>query len=79
MQGAWELSHGGRISFALGGLGGASEITGEILQWKSFQLKIGRTFSTPLKKEWAAQKVMSSWSMEVCKHSLMGPLGRGFF
>lgn len=74
MQGAWELSHGGRLSFALGGLGGASDLWGDTTV-EELSAQIGRTSSTPQKKEWAAHEVMSSRSVEVCKHSLIRPLG----
>ena len=74
MQGTCEPSRGGGISLALGSLGGTSE-RWEMAQWKTFQLKTGQTFSTALKKEGAAREVMSSWTVEVCKHSRIGPLG----
>lgn len=54
-------------------------ICGERLQRKTLQPPIDRIFPMPLKKKWAAQDVLSSWSMEVGKHSLTDPLGWGLF
>lgn len=50
-------------------------ICGEKLQWKTLRPSMDRILSKPLKKKWAAQDVLSSWSMEIGKHSLTDPLG----
>lgn len=52
IQDSCEPSHGRGTGFALDSLGGAGE-QWELLQWNTFQLKIGTTFYMALKKEWA--------------------------
>lgn len=78
MQGTHELSHGGGISFVLGGLGGASDLCGNApVKELSAQNRWNSLYISA--EAMGCPDVMSSWSMKVCRDDLIYPLGSGFF
>ena len=78
MQRTCELSHGGGISFVLAGLGGASDLCGNApVKETSAQNRWDILYVSA--EAMGCPDVMSSWSMKVCRHGLIYPLGSGFF
>ena len=78
MQRTCELSHGGGISFVLGGLGGANDLCGNA-PVKELSAQNGWNILYISAEAMGCPDVMSSWSMKVCRDGLIYPLGSELF